>query len=107
MFNAFNNLKECFNSIKGCGWVELAPFVNAILKNLVIIGLLIAAIMVSYAGWTLLEGLGSAEARSGARRILINVVIGLIILFGAYFIVDLILTKLFVDPEFRGFLPKQ
>jgi ethanolamine transporter EutH len=104
MFSAFKNLEVCFNSTAGCGWRELAPFINGILKNLVVIGLLAAACMISYAGFILLQGLGDANARSRARSIFINVVIGLIILYGAYFIVDLILTKMFVNPSFREFI---
>ena len=104
MFSAFKNLQGCFQSVQGCGWKELAPFVNGILKNLIIIGMLAAAIMTSYAGWVLLSGFGNPAARSRARNIFINVIVGLIILFGAYFIVDLILTKLFIDRSFREFI---
>jgi len=49
----------------------------------------------------LFKGFGDASARSKARRIFMNVIIGLIILFGAYFIVDTVLTKLTVTQPIR------
>lgn len=104
MFTAFKSLEQCFNSSRGCGWKELAPFVNGVLKNLLVIGLIVAALMTSYAGFVLLQGRGDAGARSKARSIFMNVVIGLIILYGAYFIVDLILTKLLIQKDFRQFI---
>lgn len=96
-----NGKGGCFSSQKGCGWTELEPLVSAILKNIIIIGMFVAAIMVSYAGWELFRGYGNPASRSKARHILMSVVVGSIILFGAYFIVDLILTKLNVTKEIR------
>ena len=101
MNNFFKSLEACFGSNKGCGWAELQPFVNSILKNLLIIGMFVAAVMVSYTGWILFRGFGDPSARSKARAKLINIVIGLIVLFGAYFIVDLVLDSLSVKTEFR------
>jgi hypothetical protein len=90
---------QCFSSAAGCGWPDIEPLVTGLLKNLIIIGMFVAAFMVSYAGFTLFKGMGEPAARSKARKILISVVIGATILFGAYYIVDLIMTKLgVVDP---------
>lgn len=96
MFKFFEPLKVCFEANTGCGWKEIEPLVSGILKNLILVGMFVAVCMVSYAGFVLLKGFGDAGARSKARHIFMSVVIGLIILFGAYFIVDLILTKLTV-----------
>ncbi len=92
---------ECFKANAGCGWAELQPLVNGILKNLLIIGMFVAAVMISYTGWILFKGMGDPAARSKARAKLVNIVIGCIVLFSAYFIVDLILNKLNVKPEIR------
>ncbi|MES2985541.1 MAG: hypothetical protein V4686_00240 [Patescibacteria group bacterium] len=92
---------QCFGEQAGCGWKELEPLVTGILKNLLIIGMFIAAVMISYTGWILFKGMGDPSARSKARAKLINIVIGLIILFGAYFIVDLVLTQLGVKGDYR------
>lgn len=101
MSNFFKSLQACFNSNYGCGWREIEPLVTGILKNLILIGLFCAAIMVSYTGWILFRGMGDAGARSKARAKMINIVIGVIILLSAYFIVDLILNQLGVTSEFR------
>lgn len=97
MFKFFDSLKGCFASNSGCGWKQLEPLVTAILKNLLLVGMFVAAAMVSYAGFVLFKGFGDAAARSKARHIFMSVIVGLIILFGAYFIVDTILTNLLVD----------
>ena len=92
MKNYFSNLKACFNNdTGGCGWDELKYFFNDILKSLIVIGMFVAAIMISYAGWVLLSGQGSPTSRSKAKKIFITVVGGMVLLLGAYFIVDLIL----------------
>jgi hypothetical protein len=98
---ALNGPQGCFQKDTGCGWTELQPLVEGILKNLILIGMFVAACMVAYTGWILFKGFGDPGARSKARSKLINIVIGLIVLIGAYFIVDLIMTKLQVDPTFR------
>lgn len=100
-FQTLNGPNGCFNSQSGCGWNEIEPLVSGILKNLILIGMFVAACMVSYTGWILFKGFGDPSARSKARAKLINIVIGLIILFGAYFIVDLVLSKLNVGAEYR------
>lgn len=104
MFNFFEPLQKCFQDKVGggCGWEEIEPFVNGILKNLIVIGLFVAVCMVSYAGFVLFQGFGDAGARSKARHIFMSVIIGLVILFGAYFIVDIILTNLLVKPFKEG-----
>ncbi|MES2623153.1 MAG: hypothetical protein V4576_01965 [Patescibacteria group bacterium] len=103
MGNFFKTLKDgCFQAQNGCGWTDIQPLVTGILKNLIAIGMFVAAFMVAYAGWTLFRGQGEPAARSKAKHILISVVIGSIILMGAYFIVDLILTKLQVSQEIRN-----
>ena len=101
----FLNL-ECFKLSEkypgGCGATEVTILVNGILKNLLIIGMFVAAVMVSYSGWLLFKGAGSPDSRSKAKKQLMNIVVGAIILFGAYFIVNLILTRLGVtDPIIR------
>ncbi len=109
MFNFLDKLTDpktgCFNSQEGCGWNEVSFIFNDILKALIVVGLFVAACMVAYAGFTLLKGQGDPAARVKARKIFKNIVIGLILLFGAYFIVDLFLTQLGVAPQFRdGFV---
>lgn len=109
MKSFFSNLKACFNNnTGGCGWNEISFIFNDILKALFVIGLFVAAVMVSYAGWLLLSQQGNPASRARAKKIFIDIVIGLVLLFGAYYIVDLILAKVgftdrggFVQPSQR------
>lgn len=95
----------CFNKQEGCGWNEVSFIFNDILKSLIYIGVFAAACMVAYAGFTLIKGYGDPAAVKKARKIFKNIVLGMILLLGAYFIVDLFLTQLGVAPEFReGFV---
>ncbi len=102
----FNDIKACFsNTTGGCGWPQLAGLASNILQILFYIGLFAAGCMVAYAGWLLIAKGGSDDARGKAKKIFRDIVFGLILLFSAYYIVDLILTKLGVTAEFReGFV---
>lgn len=105
LFAQLTGENGCFNKQEGCGWNELTFIFNDILKSLIVVGLFAAACMVAYAGFTLLKGQGDPGAQKKARKIFKNIVLGLILLFGAYFVVDLFLTQLGVAPEFReGFI---
>ncbi|MEN9604730.1 MAG: hypothetical protein RJB39_415 [Candidatus Parcubacteria bacterium] len=93
----------CFgNQTGGCGWKEVAFLFNDILKSLIVVGLFAAACMVAYAGFLLLKGQGNPAARTRARRVFKGIVLGVILLFGAYYVVDLFLNQLGVAPEFRN-----
>ena len=96
----------CFsNQTGGCGWAEVSFLFNDILGALIVVGLFVAACMVGYAGYQLIKGRGEPAARIKARKTFKNIVVGLILLFGAYYIVDLFLTQIGVAPEFReGFV---
>ena len=102
----FKGLQSCFgNANGGCGWNEISALVENLLQTLFIIGLFAAGCMVAYAGWLLIRKGSDAGARTRARKIFQNIVLGLILLFSAYYIVDLVLTKVGVTEEFRkGFV---
>lgn len=100
--NFFSNFHDCFNSEAGCGWKEIGFIFDDILKALFVIGLFVAAVMVSYAGWLLLKGQGDSGSRTKAKNIFKDIIIGMILLFGAYYIVDLVLTKVGFDNESRA-----
>ncbi len=103
----FENLSACFgNSMEtrlkgGCGWQELSPIVNDLLKNILLLGVTIAILMIMYAGYILAKGQGSQDARTKARNIFMGIVIGLFLLTGAYYIVEFVLDTLQVDTEYR------
>lgn len=87
----------------GCGWNELLALVNNVitftLKYMVIP---IAAIMFAYAGFLLITA-GGGEAKTKAKSIFTNAVIGLVIALAAFLIVKLILSILGYDGAFIGF----
>lgn len=107
----FPSLSACFGSENksgplaanqgGCGWAELGPIINELLKNVMLLGVFIATIMIFYAGYVLVSKQGSAEARTQVRKIFIGIVIGMILLVGAYYIVEFILDTLNVSDEYR------
>ena len=82
-------------STDGCGWTEFLTLVNNfiqfILKALVIP---IAAIMFFYAGFKLVISGGSTEAKTQAKKIFTNAVLGLVIAAGAWLIIRTILSIL-------------
>lgn len=102
----FKNLQDCFsNATGGCGWKEISYLAQNILQVLFWIGLFAAGCMVAYAGWLLIRKGGDSSSRTRARKIFLNIILGLILLFSSYYIVDLVLTKVGVTDEFRkGFI---
>lgn len=111
----FESLSICFgndpsNKLNngGCGWKELGPIINELLQNIILLGIFIATIMIFYAGFVLVKGEGSADSRSRVKAIFLNIIIGMVLLVGAYYIVEFILDTLGVNPELRqNSLPKR
>lgn len=105
----FSSLSACFGSPDnpldatkgGCGWAELGPIINELLKNTMLLGVFIATLMIFYAGYILVTKQGSADARTQVKKIFIGIVIGMILLVGAYSIVEFILDTLNVTDEYR------
>jgi hypothetical protein len=104
----FSSLSACFGNSErldplkgGCGWAELGPIVNELLKNVILLGFFIGTLMIFYAGYVLVQGQGSPDSRSKAKKIFIGIVIGMILLVGAYYIVEFVLDTLNVSPEYR------
>ncbi len=102
----FKDLQECFgNTNGGCGWQQISGLAENILQSLFIIGLFVAGCMVAYAGWLLIRKGSDSSARARVRTIFQNIVLGLILLFSSYYIVDLVLKQVGVTDEFRrGFV---
>lgn len=115
----FESLNQCFGNSTtqagktaamlkgGCGWKEVGPIINELLKNLILVGIFIGIIMIMYAGYILVNGQGSPDSRSRVKKIFIGIVIGLILLVGSYYIVDFILTTLDLNQQYKDIsLPK-
>ncbi len=104
----FSKLNACMGtSIQarqkgGCGWAELGPIINELLSNILLLGIFIAVIMIMYAGYILVNGQGSPDSRSRAKKIFIGIVIGMILLVGSYYIVEFVLDTLGVSNDYRN-----
>ena len=104
----FSSLSECFGNGDtpdltkgGCGWSDIGPIVNELLKNTILLGFFIATLMIFYAGYVLISKQGSADARSKAKDIFFGIAIGMVLLVGAYYIVEFVLDTLGVKEEYR------
>lgn len=96
-------LPDCAFSYDGC------RSINDILQFLVNIGQQVfkyigtfAFVMFIYGGFTMILSMGSAEKVKKGQEILTAAVVGIIISFGAYLLIDFILDALQVGQDFRS-----
>lgn len=77
-----------------CDFTYLLALANNVVDFLIKIGGLVAVIAVVYIGWIFVTSGGNPDARSRAKSILLNVVIGIALMLGAWLIVHLIVRAL-------------
>ncbi|MEI8270300.1 MAG: DUF5018 domain-containing protein [bacterium] len=76
-----------------CGFNDLFKLINTVINFILIkMAVPIAAIMFAYAGFMLVSSAGSPEKRTEAKKIFINVAIGLVVVAGAWIFVHTILV---------------
>lgn len=81
-----------------CGWDTLMTLINNVVSFILFkLAIPIAAIMFAYAGFLLITSGGEVSKRDKAKKIFLNVAIGLIIAATAWLIVNTILTTLGYD----------
>ena len=80
-----------------CGFGDLVQLANNLIDFLVLISLPLAAIAFAWAGFLYLSSGGSQDKIKRAHGIFFKVAIGLIIVLGAYLIVNLIVENLTGD----------
>jgi hypothetical protein len=105
----FSSLSACFGNDDpskkiysgGCGWAQIGPIVSELLHNVILLGVFVAVIVIMYAGYVLVKGQGSSDSISSAKKIFMNIVIGMMLLVGAYYIVKFILDTLGVSGVYR------
>ncbi len=89
------NLVPCDGSRwQPCTFAYLIQLVNNVIKWLIVIAIPIMAIGFVYIGFLFIAKGGSEEARSRAKHVIINMLIGLICILCAWLIVNLILDTL-------------
>lgn len=79
-----------------CSFVQLA---DNLIDFLVYASTLIATIMFAYAGYELLTSGGNPSARSSAKSIIQNVLIGFVAILASWLIIDTVMKALFTDSE--------
>ena len=85
-----------------CNWEAAIAFANNLLTYLIGFGVLVAAIIIAWAGIQILLAQGNSGKIIAARGMMLNVVIGLTIMILAFTIIKVILTTLGVSGEFRA-----
>lgn len=80
-----------------CGYEHLLRLVQGIVSRLFTYSLILSSIVFAYAGFLYLSSQDSPGQRDQAKKIFINVVIGLAVMMTAWVIVNLVLTALVSD----------
>ena len=89
----------------GCGWNEFMALINKVINFILFyMAVPIAAIMFAYAGFLLVTAGGEvAGARTRAKSIFTNTVLGLVIAVAAWLIISTILSILGYEGAWIGF----
>lgn len=96
-------IPNCAFSYEGCRDTSdvLQVFVNIGKALFGVIGSL-AFIMFIYGGFTIMTAMGEAEKFKKGTQIVVAALVGLLIAFGAYLLIDLVLSALQVKDSFKG-----
>ena len=100
-----SNLVPCGDSAdKPCGFYDILKLINNVINYLIkYLAVPIAAIMFAYAGFELVTSGGETSKREKAKKIFINVAIGLIFVAGAFVIIKTILLIAGADTSWDWF----
>jgi len=85
-----------------CNWDAAIRFANSLLTYLIGLGVLVAAIIIAWAGISILLAQGNPGKISAAKAMMWNVVVGLAIMILAFTLIKVILTTLGVGSAFRA-----
>ncbi len=88
----------------GCSTCHIVTTVNGVVKWLVQIMVVLAGLILAWAGFTMVTSGGSSEKISHAKEMMVNSLIGFIILLSAWLVVDTILKAL-VGETLPGYGP--
>lgn len=84
-----------------CGWSDFIKQINKIITLLLYIAVLLSVISFIYAGFKMIFSGGNEEAVKSAKHIFWNVVVGLVLVYAAWLIVNFVLTSFGVPKEYR------
>lgn len=89
-----------------CGFDQLMQLIANIMGLLMVIALSLATLLFAYAGFRYATALGNPSQIQGAKKMFTNVAIGLALVFGAYLIVQVVVSILDVQDDYNMFLDK-
>lgn len=89
-----------------CGFDQLMQLIANIMGLLMVIALSLATLLFAYAGFRYATALGNPSQIQGAKKMFTNVAIGLALVFGAYLIVQVVVSVLGVEDNYNMFLEK-
>ncbi|MHB1330395.1 MAG: hypothetical protein ACYCY6_00270 [Minisyncoccota bacterium] len=103
-----NNLAQAWQEMivcqgPDCGFDDLIQLVVAVIDNLVILSTILATIGFIYVGFRLMTSGGDPGAKSDAKHIFKNILIGYVVILVAWLLVYTIMNVL-VNPEFNFIL---
>lgn len=87
-----------------CTCKDLTLVAQNVINTSIFVAIFLSAILFAWAGWKMLSGksVGDSEGISGAKEVLWNVVIGLVIIIAAWLIVDTIVKTLTSSGTVQG-----
>ena len=91
---------------KICGFKDAIALVDRIIQYIFILVIPITAIMFAYAGFIYLTSGGNTEKLKIAKKIMLNVLIGIVVIMAAWLIVKTVVTSLGVKEDAKIFLGK-
>lgn len=92
------------NGVPVCGFPEFLQLIANVMGLLMVIALSLSALLFAIAGFRYVTAAGNTTQVEGAKKMFFNVAIGLVVVFAAYLIVQVIASTLQVDSDFNQFL---
>jgi hypothetical protein len=77
-----------------CGVCDLAQLAQNILNTAIFVLIVLSAVMFAWAGWKMLSSGGNSSEYAAGKRIFGNVIIGLLIVLGAWVVIDTLMKTL-------------
>jgi len=81
------------NPLSGAGWHDLPSAVRGILNIVFALAGIVAVVFLIIGGFRYVTSGGNAEASEGAKTTILNAIIGLVVIFLAFLLVNFVLSK--------------
>ncbi len=92
--------QQC-NEAGGCKSIcDIAQLAQNILNAAIYLGVILAAILFAWAGWGMLTAGGNSEKYSGAKKTLVNIFVGLVIILTGWIVMDTLMKSVMDTGKF-------